>query len=259
VIHDYLISNDNLTFEDVRDLALTVATTDSFGYGGNPWKFAKDYFAAAVQGNPTEDREDALTLLEDWDGHFVAGGESEWVSGKHQADAWVLMDAWIREAIRLTFEDELNTVTMIWEDPNLRWHMPLLFNVLLHGLAGESSGMVNNYNWFQNLSDQTAPQAANDIIVEALDNVLETLGRRPWGRNERGVIEHKHDIFGTVHTTPFSSRSTYAQCIEFDSSGPIRIESLFPMGESGNIFSRHFRSMKKLFDSFEHRSFPLFD
>lgn len=259
VIHDYLISHDNLTFEEVRDLALNIATTDSFGYGGNPWDFVSDDFSAAVHANPTETRVDALTLCEDWDGHFVAGGESEWVSGRHRADAWMLMDAWIREVIRLTFEDELSTVTMIWEDPHLTWHRGLLFNVLFHGLAGESSGIVNNYNWFQNLSDPTAPQTAYDIIVEALDNVLDTLGNRPWGRNERGVIKHNHDIFGKVHTTPFASRSTYAHCVEFDSSGPVRIESFFPMGESGNIFSPHFRSMKKLFDSFEHRVFPLFD
>ena len=77
----------------------------------------------------------------------------------------------------------------------------------------------------------------------------------PW----RNTLNNKHDIFGTVHTTPFAGRSTYAQCVELDSTGPIRIESLFPMGESGNIFSPHFRSMNKLFDSFEHRPFPLFD
>jgi len=255
MIHDYLTSHDNLTFEDVRDLALNIATTDSFGLGGNPWKFVEDDFSAAVHAKSTEAREAALTLLEDWDGHFVAGGKSEWISGTDRADAWVLMDAWIREVRRLTFEDELDTATMTYEDQ----YRTLLFNVLLHGLAGESSGIVNNYNWFQNLSDPTAPQTADDIIVVALDNVLDTLGNRPWGRNERGVIEHKHDIFGTVHTTPFASRSTYAQCVELDSTGPVRIESLFPMGESGNIFSPHFRSMNKLFDSFEHRPFPLFD
>jgi penicillin amidase len=47
--------------------------------------------------------------------------------------------------------------------------------------------------------------------------------------------------------------------VEFGSSGPVYIESLFPMGESGNIFNPHFWSMIKLFDSFEHRTFPLFD
>ena len=118
---------------------------------------------------------------------------------------------------------------------------------------------MNKYNWFQNLSDVAAPQTAEDIIVVALDNVLDTLGDQPWGKNARGVIEHKHQIFGTVHTTPFASRANYAQCVEYDSSGPVRIESVFHMGESGNILSPHFRSMNKLFDAFEYRSFPLFD
>jgi penicillin amidase len=260
VIYDYLINHDNLTFEDVRNLALNIATTDTprtwiGNGGGNPWKFAEDDFSAAVHANSTEAREAALTLLEDWDGHFVAGGESEWVSGTDRADAWVLMDAWLREVIRLTFEDELDTANITYEDHSEL----LLFNVFLHGLAGESSGVVNQYNWLQNLSDAAAPQTADDIIVVALDNVLDALGNQPWGKNARGVIEHKHDIFGTVHTTPFASRATYAQCVEFDPSGPVRIESLFPMGQSGNIFSPDFRSMNKLFDSFEHRPFPLFD
>jgi penicillin amidase len=266
VVLDYLTSHDNLTFEEVRDLALNVATTDAFSIdfagnpwpsgGGNPWEFAKDDFSAAVHANSTEARETALAILETWDGHFVDGGETEWVAGKHRADGWMLMDAWIREVIRLTFEDELETISWWqWSD----YLNPKLFDVLLHGLAGKSSSIVNKYNWFQNLADPTGPQTADDIIVEALDNVLDTLGNRPWGTNKRGVTEHVHDIFGTVHTTPFSSRSTYVQCVEFGSSGPVRIESVFPMGESGNIFSPHFRSMNKLFDSFEYRPFPLFD
>jgi penicillin amidase len=266
VVLDYLMSQDNLTFEEVRDLALNVATTDAFSIdfagnpwpngGGNPWEFVKDDFSSAVHGNSTEDREAALAILDNWDGHFVDGGESEWISGKHRADGWMLMDAWVREVIRLTFEDELGTISWWqWSD----YLDPQLFDVLLHGLAGESSSIVNKYNWFQNLADPTRPQIADDIIVEALDNVLDTLGNRPWGKNKRGVTEHVHDIFGTVHTTPFSSRSTYVQCVEFDSTGPVRIESVFPMGQSGNIFSPHFRSMNKLFDAFEYRSFPLFD
>ena len=209
VVLDYLMSHDNLTFEEVRDLALNIATTDAFSFdfagnpwprgGGNPWEFVKGYFSSAVHGNSTEDREAALAILEDWDGHFVDGGESEWISGKHRADGWMLMDAWIREVIRLTFEDELGTIS-IWQW--LGWLNPQLFDVLLHGLAGESSSIVNNYNWFQNLADPAGPQTADDIIVEALDNVLETLGRRPWGRNKRGVLKHIHDIFGRCILLP---------------------------------------------------------
>jgi len=85
VIEEYLNSNDDLDFEDVRDLALNIATTDSFGGGGNPWVFVADTFSAAVDANATEAREAAITLLEQWDGHFVDGGASQWASGTDRA------------------------------------------------------------------------------------------------------------------------------------------------------------------------------
>ena len=125
VLHDYLSTNDDLTFDDVRNLALNIASTDSFGSGGNPWAFVEDYFSAVVNANPTPERLAALAVMDGWDGHFVAGGPDSWAFGTDRADAWVLMDAWIRETIRLTFEDELGSGES----------KETLFNVMLHGLA----------------------------------------------------------------------------------------------------------------------------
>jgi len=181
------------------------------------------------------------------------------------------MDAWIREVIRLTFEDELGA------SPgglfgSQRTYM--LFNVLLRGLAGSSAGLPWNYeDWFLNILDSNAPQTADDIIVTALDTILAGLGDRPWGEGIRGEIEYNHDFFNDppldinpLHTTPFSSRSTYAHCVEYGRWGPVRIDSMFPLGESGNIllagepvFDDHFFSMTPVYDDFSHRSFPLFD
>ena len=260
VIHDYLAAHDDLTFEDVRDLALNIATTSSLNGGGNPWKFVSDDFSAAVQADPTPERLAALSLLGSWDGHFVDGGESCWRSCADRSDAWTLIDTWTREAIRLTFRDELDTATMT----SAHQDRTLLFNALLHGLAGEQSGVVNKYDWFQNFPDPTAPQTADAIIVKALDNVLEYLGNRPWGTNARGEIVYSHDMLGQVWTTPFAQRSTYAHCVEFAPWGPARIESMFPLGESGDIlvdlggfpvFDPNFFSMAPLFDTFTHREF----
>jgi len=272
VVDDYLRNNDNLTFEDLRDLAINIATTDSWEGGGNPWNFVKDDFVDAVtDAGLTTERQAALDLLGAWDGHFVDGGSSEWAWGIDRADAWVLMDAWIREVIRLTFEDELGA------SPgglfgSQRTYM--LFNVLLRGLAGSSAGLPWNYeDWFLNILDSNAPQTADDIIVTALDTILAGLGDRPWGEGIRGEIEYNHDFFNDppldinpLHTTPFSSRSTYAHCVEYGRWGPVRIDSMFPLGESGNIllagepvFDDHFFSMTPVYDDFSHRSFPLFD
>jgi len=270
VIDDYLSTNNNLTFEQVRDLALNIATTDSFGSGGNPWKFVSDYFIAAVNTAPDAPiaaRSAALALLAPaaWDGHFVAGGVVSWTAGTNRADAWILMDAWIKEVQRLTFE-ELDAL------PAAKNNL-VLFNVLLHGLM--PGGINNYYNWFQNKLDPTAPQTANAIIVKALDNTLATLGAQPWGTDDnpttkhqtRGVITYNHALLGPVHQMPFSSRSTYAHTVEYASSGPLKISSMFPLGESGTIlgtypgapvFDANFFSMTSVFDGFVYRDFPLF-
>jgi penicillin amidase len=261
VLYDYLSANNNLTFDDVRNVALNIATTDSFGGGGNPWKFVETYFTNLVNqpGNDTTARLDALAILAAWDGHFVADGESEWAFGTDRADGWVLMDAWLREVIRLTFEDELGSGQS----------RDNLFNVLLHGLPGTT--INNNYNWFQNLSDPLAPQTADAIILAALDNTLLALGAQPWGLGARGETVYNHAVLasigaGEVHRMPRSSRSTYAQCVEYGALGPVRIESMFPLGESGMVLGNpvawslhpHFLSMISVYDGFAHRPFPLF-
>jgi penicillin amidase len=260
VIDDYLSTNNNLTFNQVRDLALNIATTDSFGSGGNPWKFVSDYFIAAVNTAPDAPiaaRSAALALLAAWDGHFVDGGVGSWATGTKRADAWVLMDAWIKEVLRLTFE-EFDALPAAKNDL-------VLFNVLLHGLM--PGGIDNYYNWFQNKVDPAAPQTANAIIVKALDNTLATLGASPWGTNKRGVIPFNHAMLGKVWEMPFSSRSTYAHTIEYASSGPLKIQSMFPLGESGTIlgappaapvFDANFFSMTGVYDGFVYRDFPLF-
>ncbi len=265
MLYDYFdenISDPNgkLSFEQIRDLASYIAATDSFGNGGNPWKFVADDFAEAVlNADPdTPERLAALNLLSQWDGHFIAGGSSQWAFGTNRADAWILMNQWIKRVLVLTFADELGNTQS----------NSLLFNVLLHGLAGTGSAIVNNYNWFQNTLNPNAPQTPASIIVTALDEVLAALGPQPWGSGQRGTISFNHPMLGSVHTMPFSSRSTYAQCVEYGSQGPVRIESMLPLGESGDIrmgaggtqlFDPNFFSMVPVYDGFTHRPFPLFD
>jgi len=267
VIDDYLASHDNLTFADVRNLALYIATTDSirndflqsdndsYGDGGNPWKFVKNDFIAAVEAAPTDSRNAALALLADWDGHFVAGGPENWAFGPDRADAWILMNQWVTDVLKMTFFDELG-------DTQRR---VVLFNVLLHGLPGYPTSIANLYDWFSNKVDPNAPQVASEIIVAALDNALAALGDRPWGVAKRGQMTYTHEMLGALHPLPTSSRSTYAHCVEMGPSGPVRIESMFPLGESGTIlmddvghpvFDPNFFSMSPAYDGFQHREYP---
>jgi penicillin amidase len=268
-----------LSFEEIRDLALNIATTDSLGGGGNPWDALAPYFTKAIW-RATWQRGDwrqkiarlrALRLLQRWDGHFVAGGPADWADGPDRAEAWMLMDAWVHEALRLTFGDELGAyLSKEGEDPLATmaakdWpggERRVLLNVLLHALDRRSD-IVNEYDWFQNLGE--GPSGGRKIIVAALDNALDYLGDRPWGEGQRGLITYNHALLGDVWQTPFASRSTYAQVVEMGSEGPVRIESMFPLGQSGHIgpgsmdFDRHFYSMNDLYDAFAPREFPLFE
>jgi len=262
VIEEYLSTHDELTFEEVRDLALNIATTDSFGGGGNTWSFVADAFSAAVAADPTADRQAAVDMLQAWDGHFVDGGPAEWRMGTARADAWVLQDAWIKEVLRLTFEDEFTTAGLDYSDQRDYVN----FNVLMRALDSESTLPIF-YDWFQDKSDSGKPTTPEEIIVLALDNVLADMGLGPYGV-ERGWITYSHQVFGTMWQTPWSARSTYAQCLEFDMNGPVRIETMFPLGESGSVLpdaygqadiNPHFFSMIPAYDPFMPRPFPLFD
>jgi penicillin amidase len=264
VIDEYLSANDDLTFEQVRDLALNIATTHSFGGGGNTWAFVENVFAAAVAANPTPDRQAAVDMLNDWDGHYIAGGPGEWRMGMQVADAWVLQDAWIKEVVRLVFEDEFEMAGIAYDDEPLT----INFNVLLRILAGADAALPILYPaWLMDVSGSGKPTTAEELIILGLDNVIAEMGLGPYGQT-RPEIVYRHDIFGEVWRAPWSNRSTYAQVVEYDMNGPVRIESMFPLGQSGEVvpnqigqpaFNDHFFSMVPVFDPFMPRPFPLFD
>jgi penicillin amidase len=95
-------------------------------------------------------------------------------------------------------------------------------------------------------------------------------GSQEWPQRwnaDRGLITMSHTPIGAVNTAPYSDRSTYAHCVKYGPSGPVRIESMFPLGESGDIridglgnpvFDPNYFSMSPYCDAFSPRPFPLF-
>lgn len=233
VIYDYLDkvgkAKGRLTFNQTRDLALNVAGGD----GGSKWFFVKEYFSRAVNRiGRTGPRADALKLLNAWDGHYVAGGEAFWVDGTEIAEAWVLQNFWIIRVLIMVFFDELELAVPDGEG-NFECDecFAVMFNALLHGLEYPGS-LTNSYDWFKNLDDALAPQDADTIIVEALDQVLSDWDTYSFSR---GYITYSHNLLGEVWRTPALNRGTYDQIVEMGPNGPVRIERYVTMSRSCSL------------------------
>jgi penicillin amidase len=72
---------------------------------------------------------------------------------------------------------------------------------------------------------------------------------------------------GLLYQIPFSSRSTYAHVLEYGAAGPLKIKSMFPLGETGNIrtgagglpaLDAKYFALTPAYDNFVYRDFPLF-
>jgi penicillin G amidase len=96
------------------------------------------------------------------------------------------------------------------------------------------------------------------------DYFIAAVNADPTSERQRPEIAYNHTLLGEVHSMPWSNRSTYAHVVEYGSTGPVNIKSMFPLGISGNIsgpppaFDEHFFSMVDVFDMFVYRDFPLF-
>ena len=263
VVQDFLKKNGNLSFEQVRDFAIDIAATQAFtsgsgSGGGNTWPWVEEAFRAAVAAHGTPARNAAIALFDGWDEHRVTGGFEGWVTSPDVAEPWLLLDVWLSKAMALVFDDEisgyLNNSTKL--------------SMLIRELDHDSAFSIHYRKWISNKSNPGAPQNMDTIIVAALDEALAELGPGPWGLGARGQLTYPHVLGLPIPGTPYGARSTYAHCVEFGPQGPIRIESTFPLGQSGNIlmdengapvFDPNFFSMKEGYDSFNLRSFPLFD
>ncbi|MDJ0842036.1 MAG: penicillin acylase family protein [Acidobacteriota bacterium] len=267
VVQKWLRENDNVTFEDLKALAVNISATQAFGTGsgsggGSTWPWLKDAFMASANRQDADTANLVNALFADYDEHRVAGGPDAWVNGTDISDAWVLLDAWSDRVLEKTFDDDFGSAG----------NNTFRLQVLIPLLHPDSSLRRNTFrHWPRNLQNPSAPQTLEAIIDLSLMEVLGELGDQPWGIDGRGTLEYPHPLLGTFFEgTPWGARSTYAHCVEYDEKGPVRIESVFPVGQDGTLILGQggqptpakptcYFGMKDLYDNFILRPFPLFD
>jgi penicillin amidase len=266
VVGAYFAEHDDTpyTFEELRDVATRISATTPWAGGGNAYTVLEEAVTDAILANPTPERTAVLEMFQEWDGYYIAGGPSNWVHSPDLSDAGVMLLAIIEPMLEMTFGDELGDPLPTFLDNATR------FQVFVHGLY--ESGLNHDYDWYSNLEDPDAPQTSEAIILAAIDQFLADRGERPWGVGARPAAIFSHPLFGDIGAllgvppTLDMVRSTYAQIVEMGSEGPLQIEVLQVLGQSGTILGTLFApqldpnvlSFKQDYDDFIHRAFPLF-
>ena len=276
MIQDYLASQDTFTFEEIRDLAITISATQNFAGGGYTWIELRKVFKDVVEANPTPERLEAIRLLEEFDGSFPLGGPEDITTTTELDDPWILERNWLRRVMFHIIEDESNDPFVV---ANLDRHFQLMLRVL-----SDDPAVPIGYDWETNLIEPD-DLTSDEVILRELDGLLERLGPRPWSADvgDRPSIPFDLLGIGPLHATLDLNRSTYGQCVEIGPNGPVRVETIWPLGPSGAIFANDnlepisptgvlitgstdiekpeddpMFSMLPFFENFIHRPFPLF-
>jgi penicillin amidase len=185
----------------------------------------------------------------------------------------LIFNAWMREASRRIFADELGEELMkdYWEQRNV--HLSMV-NVL-NDLHGQGS-------WCRNTKASAAeqPQTCADVLSASLDAALDDLGRRfgnemsawRWGEAHFAVSEHRpfgkvaplaklfdirvatpgdtytvnvgrHNLRDEAH--PFASRHAASLRALYDLSDPENSLFIHSTGQSGNVLSPLYRNFSQ--------------
>ncbi|MDB5842284.1 MAG: penicillin acylase family protein, partial [Herminiimonas sp.] len=199
----------------------------------------------------------ALAALEKWQGDMAIGRFEP-----------LVFTAWMREASRRIFADELGEALMkdYWEQRNVHQSM---VNVLMNN-NGQGA-------WCRNASAPAAPQSCADVLSASLEDALADLERRygadmnrwRWGDAHFALSEHRpfgkvaalaplFDIRvptpGDTYTVnvgrhnlrddaqPFASRHAASLRALYDLSDLENSRFIHSTGQSGNLFSPLYRS-----------------
>ena len=248
-ILDLLAGDDSVTRDDMRAMAVRIASVKLFG---NETRYLRDDLLAAIAAEASDDLrlQEAANRLAAWDGHAVADA----VADTHFLPEEQIWSTWLTNAQLAVFGDELGSY---WEETDL--------NTLLHALDGAASGVPPARDYVDQV--HTAPiEGADEILVQALDATLDALTVR-YGTSDmaawlapRPMLDFVHPLGLALGRAPLSNRASYAQVIAL--SAPIVAENIVPLGQSAFVArdgtpGPHFGDQLALYREFHYKPMQL--
>jgi penicillin amidase len=280
-LNEYLAAKPKLSYDDLKNLNVWQATANNLA----PFDPAMDYLAdlfnplfrstffAAVESNPTPERQQAVDFLETFDGRWLPGDVNEVAVGLDVSDQFLLSQLWlvlVLDAVlnpylagtsRQVYTPIQGSIETLYPPVNTL-SLSALQN-LLSRILGTACTNITFFDWLQNIPN------IQTVIVSALDRAVSLLGgfeARPWGTGKRPIHQFNNPILGSVASTPSFNASGAYFVAELTPCGIIRTETVHPLGESGTIlltpagiqFDVHDFDQLPLFNHFQFITQPPF-
>lgn len=251
LLHETLSRPDPFQNQQSQALATDLAESDSPSRGGHPWTFLAPYIMSLLEDESGQAATTARQLLTDWDGTFTLSSGASGNPHRDRSEAWMLADTWL----------EIMTSRLLPE-PTAQVDWQTRLNLLIRLLPGPNQNETH-FPWL----GEDQERGAQSLVLESLEEAVQTLGERPWGENRRGEIRFQHGSFWEFAAVPFGNRAAYQQIVNLAPQGPRRIETQQTLGQSGHIqasrvlalpqLDPNYLSMFPYFEQNHYRPFPL--
>lgn len=286
-IRNFLEKHKKLSFDDLEHLSFVQAVANSLSAFANdrPVENAdfftplfKKRFFEAVKAHPTKERERALRLLANFQGRWFDGNRAEVAATTDVSDKFILASLWLT----CVMEEILNpfltgTTRQICSAANPCTPLPsksspslaYATNLLARILKTNCDNRVFFPGWLAGQPN------VDKVIVQCLDQAISILGgfkARPWGVGKRGIYAFNNPILspppvglGPVATMGMFNASGVYFIAEFTKCNGVRMKSIIPLGESGEVlgtppaapvFAPHNFDQQPIFTQFKLRDLP---
>lgn len=252
---DYLNSFSKISFDDLKQTTFRQAVANSIvafkddrptAYADLFTPLFKELFFEVIenQAHPTADQLTALALLSDFEGNWFDGNEAQVIATNDVSDKFILASAWLLNVAANILNPFIGSTSFEVDPGSFGNPLPTFnaFNVsnnlatyqgnLLARILGTSTDNSLIFpGWLASVN-------VNQVIIDSLDQAIANLGgfgARPWGAGLRPTYLFKSPIFGPLVPMKIFNSSSLYFVTEFGPKGIVRMESVLPLGESGEV------------------------
>ncbi len=242
--HDYALSDAQHLFVHVANAKQNARYPDNvttLNYNASSFYLFRDSFLEDVYQNPSDTRNIAIELLQNYNGEYIEGDDLAIINSLDVSDKWYLSQQWMYYFQRRIIGNVFGPAHPGFPNSFNRNSGGFTYSSWIFGLMARLLGVTDLNNpvyypeWLTGLD-------VNQVIVESLDEALAFLGPRPWGIGTRPLQTTNYEYLGfyldlDIPNNPFpaANRPFFYFLSNLNRNGTVDTSTVYTFGESGEI------------------------